>query len=196
MPPRSGGKIAALKAGLGDLESRLRLGPNAPVKKEEPVEDQKKEEPLVDVRKSRARGPRGRKLPTKEEKVEAAVGQVKGNEIVGVWTVFTLDEDLDAVVIGTRRNGGRVESDGQGLQLHAQFPNAADAGGLDGLQNRAAICTDHIVHDAGLSSALGGRLSTKFRGGAVVRVFIARIGWSSAETAHSLEHRVASTSLH
>jgi len=104
VPPRTGGKIAALKAGLGDLESRLRLGPLAPPKKEEKEEEPANEEPLTDVRKSRARGPRGRKLPTKEEKPVTAVSpveQLQSSEIVGVWTVFTLDEDLDAVLVNT-----------------------------------------------------------------------------------------------
>ncbi|KAF8243050.1 hypothetical protein K440DRAFT_664416 [Wilcoxina mikolae CBS 423.85] len=109
VPPRTGGKIAALKAGLGDLESRLRLGPLAPPpKKEEKKEEEEepaKEEPLTDVRKSRARGPRGRKLPTKEEKPVTAAPTaeqlLQSSEIVGVWTVFTLDEDLDAVLVNT-----------------------------------------------------------------------------------------------
>lgn len=104
-PVPSRGKIAALKAGfLGDLESRLKLGPMAPPKKEEKKEEKAlaapaKEETLTDVRKSRARGPKGRKLPTKEEKSAAAVEVPKGSEIVGVWTVFTLDTDLDAVLV-------------------------------------------------------------------------------------------------
>ncbi|KAF8533269.1 hypothetical protein BDD12DRAFT_899766 [Trichophaea hybrida] len=106
VPPRTGGKIAALKAGLGDLESRLRLGPLAPPpKKEEKEEEPAKEEPLTDVRKSRARGPRGRKLPTNEEKVVTAAPAteqlLQSSEIVGVWTIFTLDEDLDAVLVNT-----------------------------------------------------------------------------------------------
>jgi hypothetical protein len=107
--PRTGGKIAALKAGfLGDLESRLRLGPTAPKKEEKKEEEEaKKEEPLVDVRKSRARGPRGRKPPTKEEKTETAeavtgISQTPVNiDLAGVWTVFTLDTDLDVVLVNT-----------------------------------------------------------------------------------------------
>ena len=98
VPPRTSGKIAALKAGfLGDLESRLRLGP----KKEEKQEDEEpvKEEPLTDVRKSRARGPRGRKLPTKEEKPAVTEAAPKGCDFVGVWTVFSLDRELDAVLV-------------------------------------------------------------------------------------------------
>jgi hypothetical protein len=101
VPPRSSTKIAALKAGLGDLESRLKFGPmGPPPKKEEKKEEPVKEEPLTDVRKSRARGPRGRKLPTKEEKpTAAAIEQPKGSEFVGVWTVYTLDADLHSVLV-------------------------------------------------------------------------------------------------
>ncbi|KAI5858496.1 hypothetical protein BZA05DRAFT_381418 [Tricharina praecox] len=100
VPPRTGGKIAALKAGLGDLESRLKLGPGAPPKKEKKEDEEPpKEEPLTDVRKSRARGPRGRKLPTKEEKPVVDEPAAKGCEFVGVWTVFTLDQELDAVIV-------------------------------------------------------------------------------------------------
>lgn len=102
VPSRTGGKIAALKAGfLGDLESRLKLGPSASPKKEEKKEDEEpvKEEPLTDVRKSRARGPRGRKLPTKEEKPAVAEVVPRDCNFVGVWTVFTLDRDLDTVLV-------------------------------------------------------------------------------------------------
>jgi len=86
---------------LGDLESRLKLGPSASPKKEEKneYEEPVKEEPLTDVRKSRARGPRGRKLPTKEEKPAVAEIVPKDCDFVGVWTVFTLDQDLDTVLV-------------------------------------------------------------------------------------------------
>jgi hypothetical protein len=107
IPPRTGGKIAALKAGfLGDLESRLKMGPSAPKReeKEEEEEDEttaKPEVQLSDVRKSRARGPRGRKLPTKEEQPSTRAVVPPKSEITGVWTVFTLDQDLDAVIVNT-----------------------------------------------------------------------------------------------
>ncbi|KAK6593034.1 hypothetical protein H4I96_11632 [Botrytis cinerea] len=63
-----GGKIAALQGGfLADLNSRLKLGPQAP-KKEEPKPEEKVEEkekvPLSDARKGRARGP-ARRAPAK-----------------------------------------------------------------------------------------------------------------------------------
>lgn len=63
-----GGKIAALQGGfLADLNSRLKLGPQAP-KKEEPKPEGKVEEkekvPLSDARKGRARGP-ARRAPAK-----------------------------------------------------------------------------------------------------------------------------------
>ncbi|KAF8419288.1 altered inheritance of mitochondria protein 21, partial [Tirmania nivea] len=65
--PAIGGKIAALKANLA-LEQKLAVGPLAFKKKEEGEGSEAAPEepkPLVeDVRKSRAKGPRGRKLPT------------------------------------------------------------------------------------------------------------------------------------
>ncbi|KAI5788485.1 hypothetical protein EDC01DRAFT_617479 [Geopyxis carbonaria] len=110
VPPRKpGGKIAALKGALGDLDSKLKMGMFPPKREEKPVEVAQEEftevkEPLIDPRKSRAKGPRGRKPPTKEdkpiaEKVEKRVDFAAECEIVGAWTVFTLDEDLDAVVV-------------------------------------------------------------------------------------------------
>ncbi|CAZ82163.1 unnamed protein product [Tuber melanosporum] len=102
IPPRTGGiggKIAALKAGfMNDLDQRLKLGPQAPKQEENPVgEEDKPMEVLSDVRKSRARGPRGRKLPTAKEaetktetKADPAAFKM---EIVGVWTVWSMNEE-------------------------------------------------------------------------------------------------------
>ena len=73
-----GGKIAALQGGfLADLNSRLKLGPQAP-KKEEPKPEEKVEEkekvPLSDARKGRARGP-ARRAPAKSPAPVSAVSQ-------------------------------------------------------------------------------------------------------------------------
>lgn len=106
VPPRVGNKISALKAGLGDLESRLRFGPFGPKKEEEKKEEEptveRKPELVEDVRKGRARGPRGRKAPTlqkKEEEVKETVkeGALGFSQIVTVWMV---DADLERVVVG------------------------------------------------------------------------------------------------
>lgn len=66
-----GGKIAALQAGfMSDLNKRLRIGPQIPVKKEEEEEAaaapaaETEKAPLSDARKSRARGPQ-RRAPAK-----------------------------------------------------------------------------------------------------------------------------------
>jgi hypothetical protein len=66
-----GGKIAALQAGfMSDLNKRLKIGPQIPVKKEEQEEEaaaaaaETEKAPLSDARKSRARGPQ-RRAPAK-----------------------------------------------------------------------------------------------------------------------------------
>lgn len=66
VPARPGGsKIAALQAGfMNDLNSRLKLGPKAPRKVQEPEPELATEEekaPLADARKGRAKGPARRK---------------------------------------------------------------------------------------------------------------------------------------
>jgi hypothetical protein len=83
---------------MNDLDQRLKLGPQAPKQEENPVgEEDKPMEVLSDVRKSRARGPRGRKLPTAKEaetktetKADPAAFKM---EIVGVWTVWSMNEE-------------------------------------------------------------------------------------------------------
>lgn len=98
VPPRTGGKIAALKAGLlSDLNNQLKLGPQAPkkVEEEQPASPEKKKEVLPDVRKSRAKGPKGRKLPTATTTISepAKVAKKKENMVVvGVWTVWSVSD--------------------------------------------------------------------------------------------------------
>lgn len=104
IPPRTGGKIAALKAGfLSDLDNRLKLGPSAPKKEEEKTEKKEGEKVVLeDVRKGRAKGPRGRKLPT----VEVKSGKVKEQVLsVGVWAVWSLGGEGEVEVLG----GGKKE---------------------------------------------------------------------------------------
>ncbi|KAK4665918.1 hypothetical protein QC763_408460 [Podospora pseudopauciseta] len=90
-----GGKIAALQAGfMNDLNRRLQLGPQAPVKKEEPAEEKEEEEkkekaPLVDARKGRARGPQRRAPSAKQEPPKEAP---KPTVIFGVSSAFTFFE--------------------------------------------------------------------------------------------------------
>lgn len=92
-----GGKFASIKASfMNDLNSRLKLGPQGPPKKEEPEEEAAAEEkaPLEDARKGRARGPARRKPAT------AAAAEVPSEAVPSASfsvcaprTLFSLDED-------------------------------------------------------------------------------------------------------
>ncbi|KAF7951542.1 hypothetical protein EAE96_006848 [Botrytis aclada] len=88
-----GGKIAALQGGfLADLNSRLKLGPQAP-KKEEPKPEEKVEEkekvPLSDARKGRARGP-ARRAPAKSPAPVSATSQESSAVILASSVPSTL----------------------------------------------------------------------------------------------------------
>ena len=99
-----GGKIASLKAGfLSDLDSRLKLGPQAPKAQEKEPEIEEDKPPLADARKGRAKGPsRRRPVPTAANTPAAddpiAVQECKsGNRdwsIQTPWTVFEHDGKL------------------------------------------------------------------------------------------------------
>ena len=88
----AGGKIASLKAGfLSDLDSRLKLGPQAakPQEKAEPEVEEEKA-PLADARKGRAKGPTRRKpvAPTADPAAtETAIGTQEGKHIVRNWQI-------------------------------------------------------------------------------------------------------------
>lgn len=147
VPPRIGDKMAALSPGfLGNLESTLRLG-GPPVKRDgnkaaaggHEGERPAKEEPLHDVRKSRTRGPRGRRPPTMDDKPALAAegGRHKSSppqhcEFVGVWTVFTLDQDLNAVVVVSTDAAGAGEQaeppETKTSKTEASKPLAAEEG--------------------------------------------------------------------
>ena len=105
-----GGKIANLKAGfLGDLESRLKLGPQGPKpqeKKEERAEPEAEEEkvPLADARKGRAKGPAKRKPATTAAAASdaPATGASTKWQVEQPWTVWETD-DNGFVALGTVR---------------------------------------------------------------------------------------------
>lgn len=104
VPPRTGGKIAAMKAGfLTDLDNRLKFGPQAPKKEEEKVTKAEEKEKVVleDVRKGRAKGPR-RKLPTATEKTEKTEKVVEKTQTmsVGVWAVWSVGDAGSVKVLG------------------------------------------------------------------------------------------------
>lgn len=111
-----GSKIAALRAGL-NLDQRLRLGPQAPKKEEEPIADapvaeEKEKAPLVDARKGRARGPQ-RRAPAKSASPApaAATAEVKTEDAKPTFvlsksiTVFELDPDEGVVSVGSKGSG-------------------------------------------------------------------------------------------
>ncbi|KAI9644696.1 hypothetical protein NHQ30_006722 [Ciborinia camelliae] len=88
-----GGKIAALQGGfLADLNSRLKLGPQAP-KKEEPKPEEKVEEkekvPLSDARKGRARGP-ARRAPARSPAPVSSTAQGSSAATLATSTPCTL----------------------------------------------------------------------------------------------------------
>lgn len=103
VPPKQPGKLLKTSF-LGDLNSRLAKGPGAllGLKKEEKTpeaeEPPKSEEPLVDVRKSRTRGPRGRKPPTAS--TTTSILKESSSErprYVGVWTIYEADENGEPI---------------------------------------------------------------------------------------------------
>lgn len=89
----AGGKIASLKAGfMGDLESRLRLGPQAPKPQEKQPEVEADPKPLEDARKGRAKGPAKRRpVPTAAVPDPSASGSSPQWAIQQPWTVWSTD---------------------------------------------------------------------------------------------------------
>ena len=115
--PAIGGKIAALKANLA-LEQKLAAGPLFKKKEEEEKLETAPEEPkslVEDVRKSRVKGPRGRKLPTATSAVAAAPEEAKEQKeeeeknveapvapalsFMIAKTVWSIDDEFDARVV-------------------------------------------------------------------------------------------------
>ena len=89
----AGGKIASLKAGfMGDLESRLRLGPQAPKPQEKEPEVETELKPLEDARKGRAKGPAKRRpVPASAVSDPSASGSSPQWAIQQPWTVWSTD---------------------------------------------------------------------------------------------------------
>jgi len=171
IPPRTGGiggKIAALKAGfMNDLDQRLKLGPQAPKQEEKPAgeEEDTQTEVLGDVRKSRAKGPRGRKLPTAKEvetktetKADPAAFKM---EIVGVWTVWSMDDKgvnvgEDSAISST--SGSRTEpnpNQAEGKKNAAPTPSATTLPGATGTGQPAAPAVGRDVDTSVTSPASG-----------------------------------------
>lgn len=150
IPPRTGGKIAALKAGfLSDLDNRLKLGPMAPKKEEAEKEPKEEEEKAVlgDVRKGRAKGPRGRKLPTTAEKTEkpAAVEQVLS---VGVWAVWSVGGEGGVEVVSTSGLEGKKTDEVKDVK-EVPVPTTCTLPGVTGtgIQSVPSIPTDAQVEN-------------------------------------------------
>lgn len=100
----AGSKIAALKGGfLADLDSRLKLGPQAPKPREKEPEVEEDKAPLADARKGRAKGPTRRKpvaTPADTAPSGASAEPQKNTSAPRnwgtqtPWTVFEHDEIL------------------------------------------------------------------------------------------------------
>lgn len=170
IPPRTGGiggKIAALKAGfMNDLDQRLKLGPQAPKQEEKPAggEEDKPTEVLGDVRKSRAKGPRGRKLPTAKEaetktetKADPATFKM---EIVGVWTVWSMDdkgvnvgEESAISSTGGSETGTKSEPKAEDKKDAAPTPSATTLSGVTGTSQQVAPAIDRDVETSVTSPA-------------------------------------------
>ena len=90
----AGGKIAGLKAGfIGDLESRLKLGPQAPKPQEKEPEPEVEPKTLEDARKGRAKGPSKRRpVPTAAVSKPSAGDSGSTWAIEQPWTVWSTDD--------------------------------------------------------------------------------------------------------
>lgn len=124
VPARPAGcKIASLKAGfLSDLDSRLKLGPQAPKPQEKEPENEEDKVPLVDARKGRAKGPARRKPVATTPDIAAAGTSAQGQEgksisrnwsIQAPWTVFERNGylKLGNVTLTTTPKAGSMTTD-------------------------------------------------------------------------------------
>jgi hypothetical protein len=111
-----GSKIAALQGGfLADLNSRLKLGPQAP-KKEEPAPEEKVEEkekvPLQDARKGRAKGPT-RRAPAKSPapSTEATKPSAPALGFATPTTLWQIDPDEETLHVASHEDEPEPISD-------------------------------------------------------------------------------------
>lgn len=145
VPPRTGGKIAALKAGfLSDLDNRLKLGPQAP-KKEEKAEEKEKVV-LEDVRKGRAKGPR-RKLPTttdKAEKTEKAVEKKAQTMSLGMWVVWSIGDAGSVSVPGDSAPAKPAEEKKDNKEKGTPLSATAALAGVSETESQPAVPKDDV----------------------------------------------------
>ena len=94
VPARPGSKISALQGNfMSDLNNRLKLGPQAPPKKEEPqVSEEAEREPLADARKSRAKGPPRRKPAASAPADRKQSFTFAMSPLITCWTIDETDE--------------------------------------------------------------------------------------------------------
>lgn len=94
VPARPGSKISALQGNfMSDLNNRLKLGPQAPPKKEEPqLNDEAAREPLADARKSRAKGPPRRKPAASAPAERKQTFTFAMSPLITCWTIDETDE--------------------------------------------------------------------------------------------------------
>ena len=105
----AGSKIASLKAGfMGDLESRLKLGPQAPKPQEKEPEPEAEPKPLEDARKGRAKGPAKRRpVPTAAVSDSPAIDSNPKWMVQEPWTVWSTDE-AGAVELGKSNEAAHI----------------------------------------------------------------------------------------
>jgi len=151
---------------MNDLDQRLKLGPQAPKQEEKPAggEEDKPTEVLGDVRKSRAKGPRGRKLPTAKEtetKTETKAGPATFKmEIVGVWTVWSMDDKgvnvgEESAISSTGGSETRTKSEpkAEDKKDAAPTPSATTLSEVTGTGQQAAPAIDRDVETSVTSPA-------------------------------------------
>lgn len=110
IPARSmGGKIASLKAGfMGDLESRLKSGPQAPKSHEKEPNSELEPKTLEDARKGRAKGPAKRRpVPTAAVPETGSSGLNPKWAIQQPWTVWSTG-DSGIVGLGKNKESGHI----------------------------------------------------------------------------------------
>lgn len=116
-------KFAAKSAFVAALEAKLKIGPSAPKKKEEPVEEKVPEVeaapvPLVDARKGRARGPAKRK-PVAEEPVDETPSTRDSSVQTGTIEISTPAGDM-TILEGAGTDSVPINTDEAGTDFKGQ----------------------------------------------------------------------------
>lgn len=153
----AGSKIANLKAGfLGDLESRLKLGPQAPPKPQENIEPEVEEEKalLSDARKGRAKGPAKRKPATSATTAQDTPPKTSW-QIKQAWTVWEADSSgLVHLVSATKLPETAPKEQVSAAPLQNAEPTLSDLG-----NEKSAETETYPTHEVS-SQSLGNTLKS------------------------------------